>query len=213
MGVPILLAGQSGKGKTTSLRNMNPKETFLINVLDKPLPFKSKGWVNVKEDKEKGNIFSTDNSDLVVAGIKKAVEKGYKNIVIDDGTFILLNEFMNRLTEKGFDKFAELGKHIYSLINAIKGLPSDVCVVLIWHTEESNFGDLKLKTAGKLVEEKIDIPSQFTISLLAEIENGEYIFKTNKTSSGFAKSPMDMFEEKIPNDMQIVVDTIRKYYK
>jgi len=213
LGVPILLASASGKGKSTSLRNMNPKETFLVNVLDKPLPFKSKGWKNVKEDKENGNIFSTDKSDLVVAAIKKAVEKGYKNIVIDDATFILLNEFMDRLTEKGFDKFAEIGKHIYNLINAIKGLPDDVCVVLIWHTEESSFGDLKLKSAGKLVEEKIDIPSQFTISLLAEIENGEYMFKTNRTSSGFAKSPMGLFEDKIPNDMQVVVDTIRKYYK
>jgi len=120
---------------------------------------------------------------------------------------------MNRISEKSFDKFSEIGKHIYNLINAIKGLPEDVCVVLIWHTEESNFGDLKLKSAGKLVEEKIDIPAQFTISLLAEIDSdGEYVFKTNKTSNSFAKSPMWMFQDKIPNDMQVVVDTVRDYY-
>ena len=212
MGIPILLASSSGKGKTTSIRNMDPKETFLINVLNKPLPFRSKGWVNVEQDKENGNIYSTDNSDIVIAVIKKAVEKGYKNIVIDDGTFILLNEFMNRISEKSFDKFSEIGKHIYNLIDTIKKLPQDVCVVLIWHTEESNYGDLKLKSAGKLVEEKIDIPAQFTISLLANIENGEYVFKTNRTNNSFAKSPMEMFDDIIPNDMNFVINTIRKYY-
>ena len=212
MGIPILLASSSGKGKTTSIRNMNTKETFLINVLNKPLPFKNKGWVNVEQDKENGNVYSTDNVDIVIAVIKKAIGKGYKNIIIDDGTFILLNEFMNRISEKSFDKFSEIGKHIYNLIDTIKKLPQDVCVVLVWHTEESNYGDLKLKSAGKLVEEKIDIPAQFTISLLADIENGEYVFKTNRISNSFAKSPIGMFNDIIPNDMNFVVNTIRKYY-
>ena len=211
----VIIAGMSGRGKSTSLRNMNPEDTLLIKAISKPLPFPEKkyGW-EVIDQEGRGNIFVTDNAETIKALMKKAHSKGFRNIVIDDATFTMTNEFMRRISETGFQKFQELAYNVWSIVNIVKELPDDMIVFLIWHLEETNMGALKLRTVGKLTDEKIDIPALATVVLVADrTGDGEYVFRTQTNGMDIAKSPIGLFDEEvIPNDLKEVEKRIREYY-
>ncbi len=202
-------------GKSTSFRNMNPKDTLLIKTINKPLPFpeKKQGWKAVDPETGEGNVFQTDHADTIIAVMKKAPSKGFKNIIVDDGTYVMVDEFMRRVTERGYDKFSEMAFNVWNIIKQAEKLPEDVIVFLIWHIEESPTGSIKLRTVGKLTDEKVDIPAMCTVVLLADRVDGQYIFRTQNTGMDIAKSPIGLFEEEaIPNDMKEVESKIRKYY-
>ena len=195
---------------------MNPEDTLLIKAISKPLPFpeKKNGWKVIDQDGQ-GNVFTTDNPETIKAVMKKAPAKGFKNIIIDDATFTMTNEFMRKIDEKGFDKFTSLAYNVWSIVNTVRELPDDVIVYLVWHLEETNMGALKLRTVGKLTDEKVDIPALATIVLIADRSSeGEYMFKTQTSGMDIAKSPIGLFEdEKIPNDLKLVEEKIREYYQ
>jgi hypothetical protein len=221
----IGIVGESGTGKSTSCRTLDPKETAVVNCVGKPLPFK--GWKkNYTPFKgNEGNYFSSDKTPDILKFMKHISDNRpeIKNLVIDDWQYTMSNEFMRRSNEKGFEKFTEIGKNAWSTLNAGKSLRDDLKVFVLTHSDTvpGEFGQkpiVKIKTIGKLLDDKINPMGLFTVLLFTDVhtkDNGEveYRFVTNNDGTYPAKSPMDMFEEKyIPNDLGEIAKTIDEYY-
>lgn len=152
MSIATVIIGKSGTGKSASLRNLDPSQCLLIQAVDKPLPFKSRGWVRRDPAaKNPFNVFRTDSA----AEICKAIEKTSKKIVIvDDFQYVLANELMRRSDERGYDKFSDIARHGWDVFQAATSRPSDVRVYILSHSDEDEAGRVKLKTIGKMLDEK-----------------------------------------------------------
>lgn len=201
MGISVLVIGESGTGKSASLRNFKKGEIAVINVSGKPLPFRS----------ELGMIVTDRYPDIV-----KAL-KGMKtpSAVIDDAQYLLANEFMRRSGEVGFQKFTDIAKNYWSLIaeTVNKDLPDDKIVYFLSHIERDQNGNEKVKTIGKLLDEKITVEGLFTIVLKTHVEDGKYTFFTQNSGFDTVKSPIGMFKDmQIDNDLKMVDNVIREYY-
>lgn len=208
MSIATLILGQSGTGKTTSLRNLDPNDVLLIQAVRKPLPFRSKEWKQLTS--EGGSIYVCDNA----AQICKVMEKTTRKIIIiDDNQYIMANEFMRRSAEKSFDKFTEIGRNMWDIFNKASALPDDVRVYILSHTDESESGRTKIKTVGKMLDEKITLEGMVTICLQTQVVNDNYIFMTKNNGHNTVKSPIGLFEsEHIENDLKAVDDAIVDYY-
>ena len=198
--VPVLLIGQSGSGKSTSLRNFKGDEVAVVNVLGKPLPFKS----DIKAGK-------CDD----YATILKAIEKtDKKTIVIDDANYLITNEFMNKSSVKGFDKYNEMGNNFFNLINGIKNIEGGKTVYLIMHEDTDENGNIKPKTIGKLLDDKVNIQGMFTICIRSMYDNGNYIFRLKTNGQDCVKTPFGMFEaDTMENDLKEFDKVVREYYE
>jgi len=211
MSIATLILGQSGTGKSTALRNMDPAQTLVIQTLDKPLPFRATGWARRAKDNSGGNIFINDNSNDIITIMRKTQRK---IIVLDDFQYLLANEFMRRSDESGFNKFTEIGRHAWDVLSAAGTLGNDVRVYVLSHTEEDASGTIKIKTIGKMLDEKITIEGMFTIVLRTDVNDGEYTFTTRNNGRDTVKSPLGLFEsERIPNDLQYVDHAITDFYQ
>lgn len=206
MATPVLIIGKSGSGKSTSMRNCINKEDWnLIRVLNKPLPFKGKinGW-------------SSDDYQTVM---KCLTQSKAKNIVLDDAGYLITNMFMNKHSSAGagngvFTLYNQIGDHFWNLIQFIVKLPEEKIVYVIMHEDINDFGQIKPKTIGKLLDEKVCIEGMFTIVLRCIEESGKHIFVTQSADGAVSKSPIDMFETlTIDNDLLIVEKAIREYYE
>lgn len=208
MSIATLILGQSGTGKTTSLRNLDPNDVLLIQAVRKPLPFRSKEWKQLTS--EGGSIYVCDNA----AQICKVMEKTTRKIIIiDDNQYIMANEFMRRSAEKSFDKFTEIGRNMWDIFNKASALPDDVRVYILSHIDETEMGKTKIKTIGKLLDEKITLEGMVTICLQTQVVNDNYIFMTKNNGHNTVKSPIGLFEsEHIENDLKAVDDAIVDYY-
>jgi len=220
MGILTGIVGFSGSGKSSSMRTLVgsngrfDKDTFLIRVLRKPLPFKNKlkAW---DKDKRDGDFIYLENGNQIAQAIKVFSEEyGKKRIIVDDSTFTMVKFFMDNISDKGWDKFSVLAEQYYNILKTAEATPDDCRVYLVNHLEEGQYGRLLFKTIGKLISEKVDIPAMMTIILQAERDDQGYWFITNKrTDNDVAKSPFDMFNDvKIQNDLQLVDKTICDYY-
>lgn len=208
MSIAAFILGESGTGKSTSMRGMNPAETLLIQSIKKPLPFRSSGWKYLS--KEGGNILVCDQSAQIVAAMHKTQRP---IIVIDDFQYILANEFMRRTDERGFDKFTEIGKHAWDILCAASTLPDHVRVYILSHTETSESGRVKAKTIGRMLDEKITIEGMFSIVMRTCIINGQYLFSTKNNGSDTVKTPLGLFDaDHIDNDLAAVDAAIVDYY-
>lgn len=198
--VPVLIIGKSGSGKSASLRNFKKDEIAIANVLGKPLPFKS------DLDAPKVDDYAT---------ILKAIEHTDKKvIVIDDANYLITNEFMNKSSVKGFDKYNEMGNNFFNLINGIKNVEGGKTVYLIMHEDTDEEGNVKPKTIGKLLDDKVNIQGMFTICLRSMFDNGNYIFRLKTNGQDCVKTPIGLFdEEQIENDLKLVDTKIREYYE
>ena len=211
MGIPVMILGKSGSGKTTSLRNINPEDSFLIQPVRKSLPFRNK-WQPYDNSTQQGQIIQSDNAGFIGQVITKARSMGRNKVIVDDFQYIMANEFMNRSAETGFTKFTEIAKHVWELILTATNADPDVIVYFLSHTETNDAGEVKAKTIGKLLDEKITLEGLFTIVLGTSIDNGQYLFATQSSGMDTFKSPMGMFEERfIENDLNTVDQTIREY--
>lgn len=212
MSIVTMVLGESGTGKSTSLRNMLPADTLLIQAVKKPLPFRSTEWKRFDKDVcKQGNIFQTDNAGQIIALMKKTKRKV---IVLDDFQYVMANEFMRRTNETGFNKFTEIGKNAWDIINAATALPEDVRVYILSHIETSESGHTKIKTIGKMLDEKIALEGMVTIVLRTLLRDGQYFFATRNNGSDTTKTPMGLFDaESISNDLHAVDRAIKSYYE
>jgi len=201
MGVPVLVLGESGSGKSTSLRHFSQDELVIYNVAGKPLPFRGGELLHRADNVSYSTIMSN------------MAKKKFKCYVIDDSQYLLTFELFGRTSEKGYDKFTEMAVHFYSLIQfVIQQMPADCIVYFLHHTEEID-GRLKAKTIGKMLNEKLTVEGLFSIVLMAKNIDGRHVFLTRSDGRDTVKTPMEMFTEpEIDNDLKAVDSAIREYY-
>ena len=227
MAQEILIIGESGSGKSTSLENLDPNSTFIINVAKKPMPFR--GWKNsytkLTKDNPQGNYIETDNHSTIVQTMKHISDNmpHMKTVIVDDFQYLMANEYMRRANERGFDKFTDIGLHAWEVANAGKNLREDMTFVMIGHAEQSmdlqGNRRLKFKTVGKLVDNVITMEGMFTVVLFTHVGidpegNTSYTFITQSDGTTTAKSPRGMFEDlNIPNDIKEVINKMNEYNK
>ena len=201
MGLPVLILGESGSGKSTSLRNFQKEELVVYNVAGKPLPFRGGTQLN-RADNVSYNAIMQNMS-----------KKKFRCYVIDDSQYLLAFELFGRVAEKTYDKFTEMAVHFYDLIQfVIRQMPPDCIVYFLHHTDDID-GKVKAKTVGKMLNEKLTVEGLFSIVLMAKNLDGRYVFRTHSDGRDTVKTPMDMFEQdEIDNDLKAVDTTIREYY-
>lgn len=208
MGIPILILGESGSGKTTSLRNFEPGAVGVISVINKPLPFKSS--LKTYPLNKNAKLKNTSRYTLLRAILKAAKTK---TMVIDDSQYLICYDSFDRAKIKGYDKFTDMAINFKELIDfVIDELPDDMTVYFLHHIETSDDGKKKIKTIGKMLDQQLTVEGLFTIVLLCEVNKSEHYFITQSDGSTTCKSPVGMFEEKIDNDLKLVDATIREYY-
>lgn len=205
MGLPILVIGKSGMGKSASLRNFDKDKLGVVNVLGKALPFQNDF-----------NTIQTDNYSQI-----KQILLGSKvnTLVIDDAGYLITNQFMRgHAGGKGssiFDLYNQMGDNFWELINFISyQLPNNKIVYLFMHEDKNELGDIKPKTIGRMLDEKVCVEGMFTIVLRAVKDDGKYVFSTQSNGFDVAKTPIGLFESQyIDNDLRRITNEIRRYYK
>lgn len=208
MGIPVLILGESGSGKSASLRNFDPEKVGIFNVAGKPLPFRKKMNV-VSSIKGNDGYRRVDYDDIT-----KILARGkVKTYVIDDSQYLMAFEELDRAKETGYNKFTEMALNFSGLVRyIINFLPPDVIVYFLHHVETSDTGKIKAKTVGKMIDSKLTLEGLFSIVLLCEASNDGHHFVTQSDGYTTAKSPMEMFDKEIDNDLAMVDATIREYW-
>lgn len=216
MGIGVLVIGESGTGKSRSIKTLDPESTFIIKIIDKPLPFRDGRKLYLEKEKlSEGNVYVCRNHGKIINMLKGISEKmpHIKNIVIDDFQYLMSYEFMDRAMEKGFNKFTEIGKHAFDVINTPPLLRSELNVYFLTHCEFIEGGSSRMKTIGKILDEKITVDGIFTLEIHSVFKDKEYKFLTNRDGPYGAKTPEDMFEDLyIDNDLNFVDTKIREYF-
>lgn len=221
----VLILGESGSGKSTSIKTLNPKETIVINVLGKRLPFKGSAK---SYSKEHNNIFKIDDWNTIVTYLKDISDKAtnIKNIVIDDVTYTMRIEFFNRTKEQGFNKYNELADHFRKVIATCNSLRDDLNIFMLMHCEtvetDGSVIGYKSSSVGKLLDKMYRPEENVAITLFCQPQFDDkgqphFGFYTHKIKANGielpSKTPEGMFQDDfIPNDLQLVVDTMNKYY-
>lgn len=213
--IPVLVMGRSGSGKTYSLKNFKASDVGVISVEKGRLPFKSDIQV-AKIPKNFGEAEDQKGMDYAslyrakYAWIYNVIKSGkFKSYVIDDSQYLLANELFDRSAEKGYDKFTQMAANFRGLIHAINEAGEDDKIVyFLHHTETDTDGREKVKTIGKMLDEKLTVEGCFDIVIYCQ----DHKFYTQANGQSTAKTPEDMFELEIPNDLKAVDDAIRKYY-
>lgn len=232
MSTSLLVIAESGSGKSTSIENLKPEETFIINVANKALPFKSskKNYpIFHPKDHPKGRLYEQSNADEIVRCMAyiSAKRPEIKNLVIDDFQYVSAFEFFDRSAEVGYTKFTDIGNNVRKIAQQSVKLREDLIVFILTHVEESTDLEgrrkLKAKTIGKLVDEKLTLEGLFPIVLFGKVKKDKdseeknavkFVFETQNNGENTCKSPKGMFPEfEIPNDLAIVRKAITDYYE
>jgi len=226
----IGIVGESGSGKSTSLETLDPKETFIINCSRKDLPFR--GWksnytIFKKEqgttEDNGGNHYMTESAATIRA-LLTHIDKNRDDItkiVIDDAQYIMSTEYMNRSDEGGWDKFTDIAKNIWTVVDTARNLDRPIDVIITFHSEDVADGTKirkKIKTVGKMIDNTITLEGLFTIILYTSVQMNidtqqpEFRFMTKTDGKNTCKTPKGMFEDLyIPNDMNYVFEKIKEY--
>lgn len=201
MGIPVLILGPSGSGKSTSLRGFEPDEVGIFNVASKPLPFRKRmRYIN----------YGAGYSEI----LKGLAAQQFKRYVIDDSQYLMAFALFDRAKETGYGKFTDIALDFRNLIDyVIRGTPRDTIVYFLHHTEKTEDGRIKAKTIGKMLDERLTLEGLFSIVLLAGTDGQRYWFTTQSDGYTTAKSPMEMFEREIDNDLKAVDTAIREYWE
>lgn len=205
MGIPVLIYGRSGSGKSRSLKGFGEEEIFLANVVGKPLPFPGRFKYAAK----------TDNYNTIRKGLSSMPTKA---AVIDDAGYLLTNTFMRghsapKSGSSSFDLYNEIADSFWGLLRFIQNdLPEDVIVYILMHEATSDYGETKLRTIGKLLDEKVCIEGMVSIALRCMVEGDRHYFRTQSSGMDISKSPEEMFPLEIENDLKAVDTRIREYW-
>lgn len=199
MAVLVMIYGQSGTGKSTSLRNFTNDEVAVINVSGKPLPFRSKL-----------TTYDTDSYTKISSALSK-IER--KSIVIDDATYLMVNEFMRTAKVAGYQKYTDMAVNFNSLVAQASQLASDKIVYFLGHSDLKDDGTEHFKTIGKMLDNYVTVEGKFTIVLKTVVQDGKYYFSTHNSGQDTVKSPLGMFDDNyVDNDLKAVDTIIREYY-
>lgn len=199
MAVLVMIYGQSGTGKSTSLRNFTNDEVAVINVSGKPLPFRSKL-----------TTYDTDNYAKISSALGK-IER--KSIVIDDATYLMVNEFMRTAKVAGYQKYTDMAVNFNSLVAQASQLANDKIVYFLGQSDLKDDGTEHFKTIGKMLDNYVTVEGKFTIVLKTVVQDGKYYFSTHNSGQDTVKSPLGMFENNyVDNDLKAVDTIIREYY-
>lgn len=209
MGIPVIVYGKSGSGKTTSIRNFGKDEILYINVERKALPFKGNFTYHMMSEK-------ADSINEQLKRLGKDIP--CKVAVIDDVTYIMVNNFMRRHRDmkgnKQFDLYNDIGDFVWSIFETVRNLPNDIIVYIIMHEETNDFGTTKIRTIGSLLDNKVVPEGIVTICLRAMTTKNGHIFRTVTDGSDITKTPFEMFDDdEIPNDLKVVTEKIKEYYE
>jgi ABC-type dipeptide/oligopeptide/nickel transport system ATPase component len=222
----IAIVGESGTGKSTSLRNLNPETTFIISTTGKPLPFRAwkKKYIPIKIEGKNvsGNYYVSSKWDQILK-ILQIIDKmmpHIKQVIIDDFQYVLSYEFVDRATEIGYTKFSELAQHAMEILRYSEKMREDCKMIFLTHSE--NVGDnvnpkYVIKTVGKLLSEKVTLEGLFTYIFFTKVNEGdsgrmEYKLITNNDGSCVAKTSLGMFEDlEIDNDLDEIIKVIDAY--
>lgn len=199
MAVLVMVYGQSGTGKSTSLRNFKNEEVAVVNVSGKPLPFRG----NIKP-------YNSDNYTKIMSAIKQTDRK---SIVIDDATYLMVNEFMRTAKQTGYQKYTDMACSFNGLIEFCSALPDDKIVYFMGHSDQADDGREHFKTIGKMLDNYVTVEGRFTIVLKTVVQDGRYMFSTQNNGQDTVKSPIGLFSDTlIDNDLKAVDLAIREYW-
>ena len=199
MGIPVLIMGESGSGKSCSLRNFDKSEVAIYNIAGKPLPFRNQ-------------LNKADNVSYTQIA-NNMIKKSYKTYVIDDSQYLMAFEMFDRAKESGYNKFTDVALNFRNLVDfVIKQMPADTIVYFLHHIETTETGKIKAKTSGKMLDNQLTLEGLFSIVLLCKTDGKEHYFETQSDGYTTCKSPMEMFDFKIDNDLKMVDTKIREYY-
>jgi len=214
MSIPVLIIGKSGTGKSTSLRNLNPDDCFLVQTIKKPLPFKSYKWQKWNAERNEGSVIHTDDAKKMIHVIKMAKSKSRNIVIIDDFQYQMSNTFMRKAFEKGYDKFTGIARDAWDICQAAIDEDSDIRIYILSHTQEDEYGEnIKMKTIGKMLDDKITMEGMFSIVLRSAIDDGHYKFLTKNNGHDTVKTPMGLFESgECDNDLNMIDEKICDYY-
>lgn len=211
MSVATLILGSSGSGKSYSLRNLDPAKTLLIQCIKKPLPFKAIGWKTRSTIKTEGNVIQTSAPALIEKCMRSSP---HEIVVIDDYQAVMVNELLSRSSEKSYDKFTDIAKSAWNIFTAAGDLADHRRVYILAHTQTDDFGQTRMKTVGKMVDQTLVPEGYFTIVLRTEVINNNYKFSTQTNGSDCAKSPVGMFADThIDNDLAAIDEQIKDFYQ
>lgn len=200
MGIPVMILGASGSGKSTSLRNFKADEIGIFNVASKPLPFR-------------GDLKKVDKAGYTLI-TKVLKDNKLRCYAIDDSQFLMVFDEFNRAKEVGYQKFTDFALNFYNLVQTvINDTSPDTVVYFLHHTEIDDFGHVKAKTVGKMIDNKLTLEGMFSVVLLCGTDGKEHWFETQSDGVNTAKTPLDMFDKnRIDNDLKMVDNTIREYW-
>ena len=225
MAQSVLVIADSGSGKSTAIRDLDPKETFIVNIANKPLPFKGwkKNYTAISKDNQKGNMTPVSSAAGIIKAMMHVNDKmpHIKNLVIDDWQYMSSFEYFDRANEKGYDKFTQIAANLAQVAKLPKDMRDNLYIFFLTHSEESTDMNgrrrVKAKTIGKMIDNTLTLEGLFSIVLFGKVfrdENDElsYVFETANNGENTCKSPDGMFDdERIDNSLQVVKDAIIKY--
>lgn len=201
MGIPVLILGESGSGKTFSIKGFNPDEVGIFSVRKGTLPFK---------DGKNYKICKNATYQLILKALSQPSLKSY---VIDDSQYLMVDEFFKKANDSGYGKYTTIGKNFSDLLSFIAyQVPDDVIVYFLHHTQVDGLGKTKAKTVGQMIDNYLSLEGCVDVCLLAQTDGQNHYFLTQSDGSCTAKSPFEMFDLKIPNDLKVVDSAIRDYY-
>lgn len=201
MGIPVLILGESGSGKTYSIKNFDPAKVGIFSVRKGTLPF---------PEGKNFKVAKNATYELIMKVLQKPTLKAY---VIDDSQYLMVNEYFRKANESGYQKFTSIGKNFSDLFEYIAyKVPDDVIVYFLHHTQVTSDGRTKAKTVGQMLDNYLTLEGCVDICLLAQTDGSSHYFLTQSDGMNTAKSPEGMFDLKIPNDLAFVDGSIREYW-
>ena len=225
MAQSVLVIADSGSGKSTSIRDLDPKETFIVNIANKPLPFKGwkKDYTMISKDNQKGNMTGVSSAAGIMKAMMHVNDKmpHIKNLVIDDWQYMSSFEYFDKADEKGYDKFTSIAKNLAQVAKLPKDMRDDLYIFFLTHSEESTdingHRKVKAKTVGKMIDNALTLEGLFSIVLFGKVVKDEeeklnYVFETANNGENTCKSPDGMFENvRISNSLKLVKNAIIEY--